>query len=168
MPAIEKTIDVAVPTRIAYNQWTQFEEFPRFMEGVKEVRQLDAKRLHWRAEVAGKELDWIAEITEQIPDERIIWRSTSGTHNAGNIGFTPLTPSSCRVTLRIEYEPEGAVEATGSALGIVAVRVGGDLARFKKFIENRGHETGKWRGAIRGDQVTQAGTQIPPGNRAQM
>jgi len=156
MASIEKTIDVEVPVRTAYNQWTQFEEFPRFMESVKEVRQLDARRLHWRAEVAGKEVDWVAEITHQEPDERIAWRSTSGAHNAGSVSFAALNPYECRLTLRLEYEPEGAVEATGSALGLVALRVANDLAHFKGFIETRGEETGKWRGEIHGEQVKPA------------
>jgi uncharacterized membrane protein len=158
MSSIEKTIDVDVPVRTAYNQWTQFEEFPRFMESVKEVRQLDARRLHWRAEVAGKEVDWIAEITHQSPDEKIAWRSTSGAHNAGSISFESIDEYSCRLTLRLEYEPEGAVEATGSALGLVALRVGNDLARFKEFIETRGEETGRWRGEIDGEEVIPAST----------
>jgi uncharacterized membrane protein len=126
------------------------------MESVKEVRQLDARRLHWRAEVAGKEVDWVAEITHQEPDERIAWRSTSGAHNAGSVSFVALNPYECRLTLRLEYEPEGAVEATGSALGLVALRVGNDLAHFKGFIETRGEETGKWRGEIHGEHVKPA------------
>jgi len=154
MASIEKTIEVDVPLRTAYNQWTQFEDFPKFMEGVKEVRQLDDKRLHWRAEVLGKDVEWYAEITQQIPDERITWKSTSGAHNAGSISFQPVGPSKTRLTLRIEYEPEGVAETSGSALGLVSLRVEGDLRRFKKFIEGLGHETGKWRGEIHGAQVT--------------
>ena len=153
MPGIEKNTEVDVPVRTAYNQWTQFEEFPRFMEGVKEVRQLDPKRLHWRAEIGGKEVEWTSEITQQLPDERITWRSTSGAYNAGAVSFEPLGPSRTRITLRIEYEPEGAVETTGSVLGIVSARVSGDLERFKEFIENRGVETGQWRGEIHGQSV---------------
>jgi len=153
MSSIEKSTEVDVPVRTAYNQWTQFEEFPRFMEGVKEVRQLDPKRLHWRAEIGGKEIEWTSEITQQLPDERITWRSTSGAYNAGAVSFEPLGPSRTRITLRIEYEPEGAVETTGSALGLVSARVSGDLARFKEFIENRGVETGQWRGEIHGQSV---------------
>jgi uncharacterized membrane protein len=155
---IEKSIDVNVPVRTAYNQWTQFEEFPRFMEGVKQVRQLDDKRLHWRAEVGGKEVEWTAEITQQEPDRKIGWRSTSGNANAGSVTFEPLGPNQTRVTLRLEYEPEGAVEKTGSAIGVVTARVAGDLKRFKEFIETRGAETGAWRGEIRGGQVTKPDT----------
>jgi uncharacterized membrane protein len=154
MATIEKSTDVDVPVRTAYNQWTQFESFPLFMEGVKEVRQLDDKRLHWRAEVAGKDVEWTAEIVQQIPDQRITWRSTSGAANAGSISFAPLADAKTRVTLRMEYDPEGAAQTTGSALGLVSARIEGDLRRFKKFIEERGQETGQWRGEIHGSSVT--------------
>jgi len=153
MSFIEKSIVVDVPVRTAYNQWTQFEEFPRFMEGVKEVKQTDDKRLHWRAEVMGKDVEWTAEITQQIPDQRITWKSTTGAKNAGSVSFTPEGSDKTRLTLRLEYEPEGAAESTGSALGLVSARVDGDLKRFKKFIEERGHETGQWRGEIHGQQI---------------
>lgn len=154
MASIEKTIEVDVPLRTVYNQWTQFEDFPKFMEGVKEVRQLDDKRLHWRAEVLGKDVEWYAEITQQIPDERITWKSTSGAKNAGSIAFQPTGPAKTKLTLRLEYEPEGAAQTSGSAIGLVNLRVDGDLRRFKKFIEERGHESGQWRGEIHGAQVT--------------
>lgn len=153
MAHIEDTIEVDVPLRTAYNQWTQFETFPQFMEGVKEVRQLDDKRLAWRAEIAGKVVEWQAEITQQEPDIRIGWRSTSGTENAGSVSFKPIEANKTEVTLRLHYEPEGALQTAGSALGVVGMRVKGDLARFKKFIEKTGHETGGWRGEIHGDQV---------------
>jgi uncharacterized membrane protein len=146
---IEKSIDVDVPVRTAYDQWTQFEEFPRFMEGVEEVRQLDDKRLHWRAKIGGKEEAWDAEITEQIPDERVAWRSTTGSPNAGVVTFHHLNPTTTRVMLQLEYDPEGLVENVGDALGVVSRRVEGDLKRFKEFIESRGTETGAWRGEIR-------------------
>ena len=154
MAAVEKTIDVDVPVRTAYDQWTQFEDFARFMEGVKEVRQLDDKHLHWHAEILGKDLEWNAEITQQIPDKRITWKSTSGAHNAGSIAFEPLGAAQTRLKLRIEYEPEGAAEKTGSAMGLVSARVEGDLQRFKDFIEDRGHATGAWRGEIHGQEVS--------------
>lgn len=154
MASIEKSVEVDVPVRTVYNQWTQFEDFPKFMEGVKEVRQLDDKRLHWRAEVLGKDVEWYAEITQQIPDERITWKSTSGAKNAGSIAFQPVGPEKTRLTLRLEYEPEGAAQTSGSAIGLVDLRVDGDLRRFKKFIEERGHESGQWRGEIHGAQVT--------------
>jgi uncharacterized membrane protein len=158
MASIEKSIDVNVPIRTAYNQWTQFEEFPRFMEGVKQVKQLDDKSLHWRAEVMGKDVEWLAEITQQIPDERITWRSTSGAKNAGSISFQPLAPEQTRLTLRLEYEPHGVAETSGSGLGLVSMRVEGDLKRFKKFIEERGQETGQWRGEIHGSTIKRQGS----------
>ena len=146
---IEKSINVDVPVRTAYNQWTQFEEFPRFMEGVEEVRQLDDKRLHWRAKIGGKEEEWDAEITEQIPDERVAWRSTTGRANAGVVTFHHISDTTTRVMLQMEYDPEGLVENVGDALGVVSRRVEGDLNRFKEFIESRRTETGAWRGEIR-------------------
>jgi uncharacterized membrane protein len=145
---IERSIDVDVPVRSAYNQWTQFEDFPKFMEGVREVRQLDDKRLHWRAEVAGKEKVWDAEITEQTPDQRIAWRSRSGAPNAGVVTFHRLGDGTTRVMLQLEYEPEGVTENVGDALGFVSRRVEADLRRFKEFIESQGRETGAWRGEI--------------------
>jgi len=153
MTRVEKSIDVNVPVRTAYDQWTQFEEFPRFMEGVTEVRQLDDKRLHWRASIAGKEEEWNAEIIEQTPDTRIVWRSTSGAENSGAVRFASLGPEQARVTLIMAYEPEGILETAGDKLGFLDRRVAGDLERFKHYIEARGTETGAWRGAIRGDRV---------------
>jgi uncharacterized membrane protein len=153
MAYIEESIDVDVPVRTAYNQWTQFEEFPRFMEGVKEVRQLDDKRLHWRAEIGGKEVEWNAEITEQIPDQRVAWTSTTGRSNAGSVTFRACKPECTRVTLRLDYGPEGLRESAGSALGVVRSRVTRDLERFKEFLEGRGVETGAWRGEIHGSHV---------------
>jgi len=149
MANIEKSIDVHVPVHTAYNQWTQFEEFPRFMEGVREVRQLDDRRLHWRAEIGGKETEWDAVITEQIPDERIAWTNTSGAKNAGVVTFHKIDPQTTRLMLQLDYDPEGAMENIGSALGMVGRRVEGDLERFKEFIEARGSETGAWRGEVR-------------------
>ena len=149
MASIQKPIDVDVPVRTAYNQWTQFEEFPRFMEGVEEVRQLDDRRLHWRAKVGGKTEEWDAVITEQIPDERVAWRNTTGADNAGVVTFHHLSANSTRVMLQIEYDPQGLVENVGSALGVVERRVEGDLKRFKEFVESHGAETGAWRGEIR-------------------
>jgi len=153
MASVEKTIEVNVPVRTAYNQWTQFEEFPRFMEGVEEVRQLDDKRLRWKASVAGKDETWNAEITEQVPDQRVAWRSTSGAENWGQIQFSPLGADRTRITAVIGYQPEGVVEQAGDKLGLVEQRVEGDLERFKQFIESRGVETGAWRGEIHGGVV---------------
>jgi uncharacterized membrane protein len=127
MAKIEKSLDINVPVRTAYNQWTQFEDFPRFMEGIKEVKQMDNKRLHWRAEVGGKDKEWDAEISEQTPDRRIAWHSTTGTRNAGQVSFQPINDGRTRVTLLMDYEPEGMVEKAGDAMGIVSGRVEGDL-----------------------------------------
>src|SRR5688500_2024761 len=142
MASIEESIEVNVPVRVAYNQWTQFEEFPRFMEGVREVRQLDDKRLRWRAEVAGKDEEWEAEITDQTPDQLVAWHSTSGAENSGAVSFDPVAPNRTRVTVRIGFDPAGIVETVGNQLGFMERRVQGDLERFKAFIESRGIETG--------------------------
>jgi uncharacterized membrane protein len=150
MSYIEKSIEINVPVKAAYNQWTQFEEFPRFMEGVKEVQQLDDTHLHWKAEIAGKEKEWNAEITEQIPDQRIAWTSVAGAWTGGTVTFHPLSDQTSKVLLRLEYEPQGFVENIGDAAGFVTRRVEGDLERFKEYIERRGQETGAWRGTIKG------------------
>jgi uncharacterized membrane protein len=150
MSYIEKSIEINVPVKTAYNQWTQFEEFPRFMEGVKEVRQFDDKHLHWKAEIGGKEKEWNAEITEQIPDQRIAWTSIGGTLTAGAVTFHSVSDATSKVMLRLEYDPEGFVENIGDAAGFVTRRVEGDLERFKEYIERRGRETGAWRGTIKG------------------
>jgi uncharacterized membrane protein len=149
MSVIEKSIEINVPVNTAYNQWTQFEEFPKFMEGVKEVRQTDDTHLHWKADIAGKEKEWDAEITEQIPDERIAWRSRSGALNGGVVTFHRLSDRTSKVMLQMEYDPKGFVEHVGDAVGIVSQRVLGDLERFKRYIENRGQETGAWRGTVK-------------------
>jgi uncharacterized membrane protein len=148
MSTIVQSIDVRVPVRTAYNQWTQFEEFPRFMEGVEKVEQLDDTRLHWVAKVAGKKKEWDAEITEQTPDQRVAWTATSGAPNGGVVTFHRLDDSTTRVTVQMEVEPEGPVEAVGAAAGMPDRRVKGDLDRFKEFIESRGTETGAWRGEV--------------------
>lgn len=156
MATVEKTIEVEVPVRVAYDQWTQFEEFPRFMEGVKEVRQLDDARLEWRAEIGGREEQWEAEITSQVPDEKIAWRSIDGAGNVGIVTFHPIAGDRTQVHLRIEYEPHGVVETAGDLLGVVSRRVEGDLERFKDFVESHG-ETGAWRGHIHAGEVQQPG-----------
>jgi uncharacterized membrane protein len=148
MSRFESSIEVDVPVGTAYNQWTQFEHFPAFMEGVRSVRQLDDRRVHWKAEIGGKDVEWDSVITEQVPDARIAWRSTSGAENAGAVDFHRLSDSKCRVSLQIDYEPEGAIEKAGDAIGVVKSRVKGDLERFKDYIEKRGTETGAWRGEI--------------------
>jgi uncharacterized membrane protein len=153
METIEKSIEVEEPVSKVYNQWTQFEEFPRFMEGVEEVEQMGDKRLHWKAEIGGKHKEWDAEIFEQIPDQRIAWRSITGAKNSGMVNFFPIGTGATRITLALNYEPEGAMEKVGDALGVVSSRVEGDLQRFKDFIESRGQETGAWRGEIKGREV---------------
>jgi len=152
MERIEKSIEVGCPVRAAYNQWTQFEEFPRFMAGVKEVRQLDDTHVRWHAEIWGKDKEWDAEITEQVPDKTIAWRSTSGAPNGGAVRFEPLGPDRTRIRLTMEYDPEGAVENLGDALGMMSRRVQTSVEDFKKFIETRGSETGAWRGEVHGGQ----------------
>lgn len=153
MALIEKSVEVQVPVRTAYNQWTQFEDFPRFMEGVEEVRQMGDQRLHWKARIGGKSREWDAEIREQVPDEKVIWRATEGAGNAGIVTFDSLGPDLTRVHLEMSYDPEGFSENVGDMLGFVTRRVQGDLERFKAFIEARGMETGAWRGEIRNPDV---------------
>jgi uncharacterized membrane protein len=153
MAAIEQSIVVEVPVQMAYNQWTQFEEFPRFMDGVESVRQLDDKRLHWRVNIGGKVKEWDAEITEQHPDERIAWTTRSGARNAGVVTFHRLDENRTKIMLQVDYEPEGVVENVGDAVGIVSGRIKGDLERFKEFIESRHRETGAWRGEIQPGQA---------------
>jgi uncharacterized membrane protein len=145
---INESIDVQVPVRVAYNQWTQFEEFPKFMEGVEAVSQLDDTHLHWVAEFGGTRREWDAEISEQVPDQRIAWRATSGTDNAGVVTFHSLDDGETRVMLQLDLEPDGLVEQAGDKLGFVKRRAAGDLERFKEFIEARGRETGGWRGEV--------------------
>ncbi len=148
---VRETIVVDVPLRTAYDQWTQFEEFPSFMDSVQEVRQLDDKRLHWKADVAGKTIEWDAEITEQVPDRRIAWRSTTGTPNSGIVSFEPLGSRRTRIVLEMTYTPGGPLEVAGDALGAVRMEARNNLRRFKETIEVRGRETGAWRGTIAGD-----------------
>jgi uncharacterized membrane protein len=148
MSTIQESVDVAVPVSVAYNQWTQFEEFPRFMEGVESVRQIDDTHLHWRADIGGVSRDWDAEITEQHPDERVAWKATSGADNGGAVTFHRLSPDQTRVMLQLDFSPEGIVEQAGDKLGFVSRRAKGDLRRFKDLIEAQGTETGAWRGDV--------------------
>lgn len=146
---IEQSIDVEVPVRVAYDQWTRFESFPSFMEGIEEVRQLDDTHLHFKAKIAGVEREWDAEITEQHPDERVAWHSTSGTTNAGVVTFHKLDDTKTRVMLQQDIEAEGLVEKAGSALGFVERRAKGDLERFKKTVEeDGGNAADGWRGDV--------------------
>jgi uncharacterized membrane protein len=146
---VEESIEVGVPVRTAYNQWTQFEEFPEFMEGVESVQQVDDTHLHWTAEIGGQRREWRAEVTEQIPDERVAWKATEGKGNAGVVTFHRLDDAHTKVMVQLDFEPEGIVETVGSAIGSDSRRVKGDLERFKEFIESRGAETGAWRGDVR-------------------
>jgi uncharacterized membrane protein len=148
MSKIEESIDVMVPVHVAYNQWTQFEDFPKFMEGVEQVHQLDDTKLHWRAKVAGQEREWDARITEQKPDDRIAWTSIDGAPNGGVVTFHELEGDTTRVMLQLGFDPEGLIEKTGDALGLVKGRTKGDLDRFKEYVEKRGTETGAWRGEV--------------------
>ena len=148
MSTVEQHIDVELPVRTVYNQWTQFEEFPRFMDGVEEVRQITDTLTHWKVEIAGQRREFDAEITEQHPDERVAWRSRGGPEQAGVVTFHRLGPSTTRVMLQLEFDPQGIVEQVGDKLGFVSRRVKGDLERFKRFIEDRGDETGAWRGEV--------------------
>jgi uncharacterized membrane protein len=166
MERIEKTIEVIAPLRSVYNQWTQFEDFPHFMDGVKEVRQLDDTHVYWHAEIFGKDKEWNAEITEQVPDQRISWRSVSGdAPNAGTVRFEPVSQEHTRVRLTMAYEPEGVLENVGDALGIMRARVEKTLEQFKKFIERRGVETGGWRGEVHEGQSSQRSDGVLTGNR---
>ena len=157
MPRFEDSIDVAMPIRVAYDQWTQFEQFPRFMEGVNRVVQLDDKHLEWTATVAGREKHWTAEITDQTPDTRIAWKSTSGADNAGAVLFEPLGPDHTRITLKLVADPEGPVETVGAGLGFLERRVKGDLERFRDHAEQTGPTGEGWRGEIHGDKVRTGG-----------
>ncbi|MEV4891533.1 SRPBCC family protein [Nonomuraea sp. NPDC055795] len=148
MSSIEYSVDVMVPVRVAYNQWTQFETFPEFMEGVESVKQLTDTRNAWLAEIAGVKREFETEITEQHPDERIAWRSVDRPHQAGVVTFHRLDDTTTRVTLQMEYDPEGFVETAGDWLQLVRMRVQGDVRRFKDYIEARGGETGAWRGDV--------------------
>ena len=148
MSTIEKSVEVEVPVKTAYNQWTQFESFPEFMDGVEQITQVTDTLVHWRTKIAGVEREFDAEITEQHPDERIAWRSIDGPRQAGVVTFHRLSDDRSKVMLQMDYEPEGLVEKVGDAVGLVEKRVSGDLQRFKTFIESRGLESGAWRGEV--------------------
>ena len=163
MARVEKEIEVNVPVNTAYNQWTQFEEFPAFMEGVRSVTQLDDRHLRWQAEVGGREKTWEAEIQEQVPDTRIVWRSLDGDQNAGLVTFEATSDGAAtRVHLEMSYDPEGFLETAGDAFGFVSRRVEGDLERFKSFIEDRGIETGAYRETLENPSVPDGFTRGAP------
>ncbi len=141
-------IDVNVPISVAYNQWTQFESFPDFMDSVESITQLDDETLLWKAEIAGIEQVWKARITEQIPDQRIAWTNIDGATNAGVVTFHPVSEKTTRVMLQVDYDPEGFIENIGDALGFVERSLESDLENFKLFTEAMGTATGAWRGTI--------------------
>jgi uncharacterized membrane protein len=151
MASVTEHIDVHKPISTVYNQWTQFEEFPEFMEGVESVTQVDDTHLHWVAKIGGVRREWDAVVTEQHPDERVAWKATSGTSNAGVVTFHKLDSTHTKVMLQLDVEPEGIAEKAGDALGIIKRRASGDLERFKDMIESRGAATGAWRGDVSND-----------------
>lgn len=157
MTTVEHSIDVDVPVRTAYNQWTQFEEFPRFMSGVERIEQRSDRLTHWHTKIAGVSREFDAEIDEQRPDERIAWHSLSGTKQAGVVTFHRLDDTHTRVMLQLDFEPEGIVEQAGDKLGVVRGQVSGDLKKFKEYIESRGAESGAWRGEVPGGAERQGG-----------
>ncbi|MCX4683214.1 SRPBCC family protein [Kitasatospora purpeofusca] len=149
MSMVKESVDVDVPLHTAYNQWTQFEDFPRFMEGVEAVTQLDDRRNHWRTSVGGVSREFDTEIVDQLPDERIAWRTVDGeVEQKGVVTFRSIDATHTTVSLAMDFRPEGLVERAGSAMGMVDRRVKGDLRRFKDFVEERGREEGGWRGRI--------------------
>ena len=148
MSRVEESMEVNVPVSTAYNQWTQFEEFPKFMEGVESVKQIDDTHLRWVAEIGGQRHEWTAEIVEQKPDKMVAWRALEGDDNSGTVTFEPLDQNRTRINVVMEHETEGLTETLGSALGADSRRVKGDLERFKELVESRGVETGAWRGEV--------------------
>jgi uncharacterized membrane protein len=151
---ITEEIEVDVPVSAAYNQWTQFEEFPQFMEGVDEVRQLDDTLLRWAASIGGRKAEWDAKIVEQQPDRRIAWESVDGKETRGSVTFDEISPTRSKVRLVMSYTPEGGLEKAGAAARLDSRRIRGDLERFKQLLESRGAESGAWRGEIREGEKT--------------
>jgi len=151
---VEKSVVVDVPVETAYNQWTQFEEFPHFMSGIAEIRQLDDTTLRWVADIAGVKREWTAKILEQVPNVKVAWAATEGATNAGAVYFSSAGASQTSVRLELEYEPEGVVENVADKVGLVGRRVEGDLNKFKSFIEDAGYASGAWRGTVPGSGAT--------------
>ncbi|GAA2521588.1 SRPBCC family protein [Pilimelia columellifera] len=147
MSTMKESVDVDVPVTTAYNQWTQFESFPQFMDGVEEIRQISDTTTHWKTKIAGVEREFDAQITEQVPDRKIAWASADMAH-AGEVTFEPVDAGKTRVTAKMAFKPEGFVETAGDKLGLVEHRMSGDLKRFKEFVEQRGTATGAWRGEV--------------------
>ena len=154
MAEVKESMDVNVPVSTAYNQWTQFEEFPNFMEKVESVTQLDETHLRWVAEIGGRREEWKAEITQQVPDEIIAWRAIEGQENSGIVRFEPLGPDRTRIDVTLTWEPEGLAEAAADKVGLTDRAVNVDLERYKELVESRGVETGAWRGeVVEGERV---------------
>jgi uncharacterized membrane protein len=149
---IKESIDVAVPVATAYNQWTQFEEFPKFMEGVESVQQTDDTHLRWVAEVGGERREWQAQIVEQVPDEKVAWQATGGDGPNGIVTFEPLGEARTMITVEMSYEPEGLKETLGAKIGLDSRQVKEDLQRFEQLVEALGQETGAWRGEVHSGQ----------------
>jgi uncharacterized membrane protein len=148
MAEVKESIEVEVPVSSAYNQWTQFEEFPRFMENVESITQLDDTHLRWVAEVGGKREEWKAEITQQMPDKVIAWRAIEGRENSGRVEFESLGPDRTKIDVTMTWEPEGLMEAAADKVGVSDRAVKVDLERFKELVESLGVETGAWRGEV--------------------
>jgi len=155
METIRESIEVDVPVRTAYNQWTQFEEFPQFMEGVESVKQIDDTHLQWVAEVSGERREWQAEIVDQVPDQKVAWRAVDGNGPNGVVEFESLGEDKTLVTVEMAYEPEGFTEQLGAKVGLDSRQVKGDLERFKQLIESRGVESGAWRGKVHAGEPQQ-------------
>jgi uncharacterized membrane protein len=156
MAEFRETIEVNVPVSTAYNQWTQFEDFPQFMEGVESVKQIDDTHLQWVAEVGNQREEWTAEIVQQVPEQIIEWRATGGVEQHGKVQFEPLGTDQTRIRVTFEYEPQGIVQSVGSAIGQDDRRVENDLEKFKEFVESRGVPTGSWRGTVQGGDTNSA------------
>jgi uncharacterized membrane protein len=156
MSTVTESVDVETDVTTAYNQWTQFESFPRFMEGVERIDQLSPTKTHWVTKIAGVQREFDAEVTEQHPDERVAWTTENGTHQAGVVTFHRISDDTTRVTLQLDHDPQGFLETVGDALGIIKRRVKGDLENFKKFIEAKGTPEGGWRGDVQAPPQTGA------------
>jgi len=168
MATVNQSVDVDVPVSAAYNQWTQFESFPQFMKGVEAVEQIDETALHFSTNVGGVKRDYNAQILEQVPDSLLSWASIDGPRNAGTVRFEPLAADRTRVSVEIEWEPEGFAEKAGSMVGIDDLRVSADLDKFKDFIEARGQETGAWRGTVTAGDVDDTGDTTGVGTTAEL
>ncbi|MFC8125601.1 SRPBCC family protein [Streptomyces sp. NPDC057302] len=153
MSVIEGSVDVDVPVAAAYNQWTQFESFPQFMDGVERVDKPQATLSHWVTRFGGLSREFDAKVVEQRPDEQVSWRSLQEPYHTGSVLFEPLGDTTCRVTYRVEFTPQGLIERAGDALGVVRRQVHASMRSFKEYIEGQGRETGEWRGTISGGHV---------------